>query len=100
MTGKPPAIRTPSPLAPLIPNRIAYRCAQTGDPPLSQNTQPNAKDDRRVWRRKTPMAERIVMANKLIVLHPRFREALNVLKRCRESLNNGGEPSCGAVLPR
>ena len=49
------------------------------------------------WR-KTPVHERIVLANKLLVLHPRFREAVNVLTRCHNSKSCGGEPLCGAVL--
>jgi Cdc6-like AAA superfamily ATPase len=53
--------------------------------------------DRRQWR-KTPVQERIVLANNLLVLHPRFREAVNVLKRCHESKSSGGEPHCGAIL--
>ncbi len=49
------------------------------------------------WR-QTPIQERIVLANKLLVLHPRFREAVNVLKRCHDSKSGGGEPLCGAIL--
>ena len=49
------------------------------------------------WR-NTPAAERIVLANKLLVLHPRFREAVDVLKRCHQSKSHGGEPDCGAIL--
>lgn len=53
--------------------------------------------DRRTWR-KTPIAERTTIANKLLVLHPRFRDAVHVLQRCHESRTNGGEPHCGAIL--
>ena len=55
------------------------------------------KTDRRDWR-KTPVIERIAVANKLLVLHPRFCEALDLLKRCHESRLSGGEPHCGAIL--
>ena len=39
-----------------------------------------------------------MLANKLLVLHPRFREAVGVLQRCHESKSNGGEPVCVAIL--
>ncbi len=53
--------------------------------------------DRSEWRDK-PIHERIILANKLLVLHPRFREAINVLQRCHNSTSCGGEPICGAIL--
>ena len=57
----------------------------------------NQSRERRRWK-MAPIEERIVLANKLLVLHPRFREAVNVLKRCHESRGRGGEPLCGAIL--
>jgi Bacterial TniB protein len=56
-----------------------------------------AVDDRRRWR-KVPINERLAIANKLIVLHPRFREAVTLLERCHCSRTSGGEPACGALL--
>ena len=59
----------------------------------------NPKDitDRREWR-KVPSEDRIAYANKLIVLHPRFRDAVGLLDRCHRGSQQGGEPVCGAVL--
>ena len=56
-----------------------------------------AAADRRHWR-ETPAAERIELARKLIVLHPRFREAVSLLERCHRSVRSAGEPACGALL--
>ena len=53
--------------------------------------------DRREWRQR-PTAERIAYANKLLVLHPRFREAMALLERCHQSSKQAGEPVCGAIL--
>ena len=44
------------------------------------------------------MAERVAYANKLLVLHPRFREAVALLERCHQSSKQAGEPVCGAIL--
>jgi hypothetical protein len=49
------------------------------------------------WR-TIPAAERIPFTNKLIVLHPRFREAVGLLERCHLRSRQGGEPICGALL--
>ena len=43
-------------------------------------------------------AERISLANKLLVIHPRFREAVALIQRCHESARTTGEPVCGALL--
>jgi hypothetical protein len=42
--------------------------------------------------------ERAAYANRLIILHPRFREALALLEGCHRSGRQGGEPACGALL--
>lgn len=59
----------------------------------------NLKDitERRDWR-KVPSEDRIAYANTLIVLHPRFREAISMLDRCYRGNHQGGEPVCGAIL--
>ena len=59
----------------------------------------NPKDiaERRDWR-KVPSEDRIAYANTLIVLHPRFREAVGLLDRCHRGSQQGGEPVCGAIL--
>ena len=64
---------------------------------MLRTTQSTLAADRKAWR-KMPAAERIAMAHQLIVLHPRFREAVELLKHCHESRSHGGEPSCGALL--
>jgi len=53
--------------------------------------------DRGRWH-GVPIAERLATANKLIVLHPRFREAVELVQRCHHSSREDGEPSCGALL--
>ena len=53
--------------------------------------------DHRDWR-KVPGEERIAFANQLLVLHPRFREAVALLERCHHESRQGGEPVCGALL--
>jgi len=53
--------------------------------------------DRRDWH-SVPTAQRIVLANKLLVIHPRFREGVELLERCHRSRQEHGEPSCGALL--
>lgn len=53
--------------------------------------------DRRDWRR-VPSEDRIAYANTLLVLHPRFREAVGLLDRCHRASQQGGEPVCGAIL--
>ena len=42
---------------------------------MPNNRSPTPPTDRRRWK-NVPSAERILIANKLIVLHPRFREAI------------------------
>mgnify|MGYP002623709455 FL=1 len=64
---------------------------------MAQRTNRAKTDDRSAWG-ETPIQERIVLANKLLVLHPRFREAVGVLKHCHDSKACGGEPVCGAIL--
>lgn len=53
--------------------------------------------DRECWK-ATPIDERIRIANQLLILHPRFRDAVEVLRRCHKSKDAGGEPRCGAIL--
>jgi hypothetical protein len=53
--------------------------------------------DRRRWR-ELSASERIAYANKLIILHPRFREAVDLLGRCHRGSQQMREPNCGAVL--
>ena len=57
----------------------------------------NGVDDRRRWR-DAPAVERIAYANELLILHPRFREAVSLLDRCHNGSQYGGEPVCGAIL--
>jgi Bacterial TniB protein len=42
--------------------------------------------------------ERISLANKLLVIHPRFRDAVALLQRCHQSGQLAGEPVCGALM--
>ena len=53
--------------------------------------------NRRDWRR-VAAEDRIAYASQLIVLHPRFREAVSLLDRCHQGSRLGGEPVCGAIL--
>ena len=53
--------------------------------------------NRKDWK-LVPVIERVVFANRLLVLHPRFREAVNLLERCHLRSRQGGEPVCGALL--
>ena len=64
---------------------------------MSGATSSKSPTDRRDWRQR-PTAERIAYANKLIVLHPRFREAVALLERCHQASQQAGEPVCGAIL--
>lgn len=63
---------------------------------MVQSTGPPA-EDRTKWR-TVPSEERIALAQKLIVLHPRFRDAVALLERCHQSRAQPGEPACGALL--
>lgn len=63
---------------------------------MTRSTGPPAEDRTR-WR-AVPAAERIALAHKLIVLHPRFRDAVALLERCHHTFAQPGEPSCGALL--
>lgn len=54
-------------------------------------------DHRKDWR-SIPTPERVAYANQLIVLHPRFREAVSLLDRCHPSSRQSSEPDCGALL--
>ena len=64
---------------------------------MSGGTHPKSQADRRQWRSRSA-AERIAYANKLIVLHPRFREAVALLENCHQASKQAGEPVCGALL--
>ena len=50
---------------------------------MSGGTNSKSPTDRREWRQR-PTAERVAYANKLLVLHPRFREAVALLERCHQ----------------
>jgi hypothetical protein len=58
---------------------------------------PIPPENRHDWR-LVPAAERQAYADRLIVLHPRFREAVALLERCHRRSRHGGEPVCGALL--
>lgn len=62
----------------------------------AKKTRSPAKD-RRHWA-DVPVEERLNSARNLIVLHPRFREAVDLLKRCHQTFQHSGEPACGALL--
>ncbi|QDU92329.1 TniB family NTP-binding protein [Lignipirellula cremea] len=64
---------------------------------VKTSKQSAASADRGEWR-DMPAAERIQRANNLIVLHPRFRDAVELLRRCHESARTASEPACGALL--
>ena len=53
--------------------------------------------DRGKWK-GLPPRERIAYANKLIVLHPRFQDAIKLLQRCHRESRISDEPVCGALL--
>jgi len=53
--------------------------------------------DRRQWA-KVPAPERIAYAHRLIILHPRFREAVALLEHCHKASRQAAEPVCGALL--
>ena len=63
---------------------------------MKASTGPPA-EDRAKWR-AVPSDERIALARKLIVLHPRFRDAVGLLERCHQTFTQPGEPACGALL--
>ena len=50
---------------------------------MSGGISSKSPSDRREWRQR-PTAERVAYANKLLVLHPRFREAVALLERCHQ----------------
>ena len=56
-----------------------------------------SQSDRRQWR-KVSVEERLAHVNNLLVLHPRFREAVALLERCHKSSRHSREPVCGAIL--
>jgi len=56
-----------------------------------------SQSDRCKWRR-VPVEERLAHVNHLIVLHPCFRDAVGLLKRCHEASRQSTEPVCGAIL--
>jgi len=60
-------------------------------------TGPPLPTDRSRWQ-DVPTSERIATAQKLLVLHPRFRDAVSLLERCHRSLTTATEPACGALL--
>ncbi len=64
---------------------------------MTSSTGPPTEVDRTRWR-SVPIAERITLAQKLIVLHPRFRDAIGLLERCHRSFGQPSEPACGALL--
>jgi len=64
---------------------------------MTSSTGPPTAEDRKRWN-SVPIAERIALAQKLIVLHPRFRDAVTLLERCHQSFAQPCEPACGALL--
>jgi len=64
---------------------------------MSSGSNPKSSNDRRRWR-DCSAEERLAYASKLIVLHPRFREAVALLEHCHKASKHGGEPICGALL--
>ena len=56
-----------------------------------------SQSDRRRWL-KTSVEERLKHVNHLLVLHPRFREAVALLDHCHKSSQDASEPVCGAIL--
>ena len=64
---------------------------------MSEGNTVKSPPDRHQWR-KRPAEERLAYANKLIVLHPRFREAVTLLEHCHLASKQTGEPICGALL--
>ncbi len=55
------------------------------------------QSDRDKWR-NVSIEERLMHVNKLLVLHPRFREAVELLERCHRASRHSTEPVCGAIL--
>lgn len=53
--------------------------------------------DRNRWK-DVPRRERIAYVNKLIVLHPRFQDAIKLLEHCHQQSQLSSEPACGALL--
>ena len=64
---------------------------------MSSGLNPKSPSDRRQWR-NCPAEERLAYASKLIVLHPRFREAVALLEHCHTGSKHSGEPLCGALM--
>lgn len=64
---------------------------------MSNQLRSSDVSERRDWRRVSA-EDRITFARQLIVLHPRFREAVGLLNRCHQGSKLGGEPICGAIL--
>ena len=64
---------------------------------MPKQLSPKDVGERRDWR-LVPAEDRIAYAHQLIVLHPRFREAVGLLGRCHQGSRLGGEPVCGAIL--
>ena len=58
---------------------------------------PNDIKERSDWRHASA-EDRIAYASQLLVLHPRFRKAVELLDRCRQGSRTGGDPVCGAIL--
>ena len=64
---------------------------------MSTRDPPSTPRERSEWRQVSP-EERITLANQMLVIHPRFREAVALLERCHHSPQRCGEPACGALL--
>lgn len=64
---------------------------------MPKNRSPTPPQERKRWK-DIPAPERILFTNKLLVLHPRFREAIALLKQCHEASRQTTEPICGALL--
>jgi hypothetical protein len=64
---------------------------------MPKTLRPTHIKEQKDWR--TASAEdRIAYASQLLVLHPRFRKAVELLERCRQGSRTGGDPVCGAIL--
>lgn len=56
-----------------------------------------SQSDRGEWQ-NVSVEDRLTHINKLLVLHPRFREAVQLLERCHKTSRLSAEPVCGAIL--
>lgn len=64
---------------------------------MAEMTDSKPITNRHAWA-KMPALERIAYAHRLIILHPRFREAVALLEHCHQASREAREPVCGALL--